>query len=496
MEITLLLIRLFLAAIFLLAGVGKLLDLEGSEKAVKAFGTPEDLVKTFAVALPFAEIVFGVCFLFVETSWLGAIGGLILLLSFIGGMIWQLAQGNAPDCHCFGAIHSEPVSRKSLIRNIIFAILALFLVAQGRENQGLSITDSAAADGFSAEGSFMSVILGLAIVGLLVAVVFYLKKISEQQMQIMRRIEILELTSQEGGGGRELVREELIHPQDGLPIGAPAPDFALPDLNGRPVSLESLLVQNKPILLFFVSPTCNPCKALLPEIETWQQELKDKVNFVFISSGKAKENAEKFAGKNFKQILLQKEREVAELFFATWTPTAFLVNADGNVGSEPAFGDVKIRELIEKIKAQREEVRFITNGNAQNIGAAFPEFSLSDITGRTLDAGALQGKKTLVTYWSNTCGYCAQMLEDLREWDKTKGSGEPNLLLLSRGDVEKNQELGFKSTIVLDDEREVVQKLGMEGTPSAVLVDENGKIVSQVAVGEQRIWALIGKRKL
>jgi thiol-disulfide isomerase/thioredoxin/uncharacterized membrane protein YphA (DoxX/SURF4 family) len=494
MDILLLLIRLFLAAIFLLAGVGKLLDLEGSEKAVKAFGTPAEFAKTFAVALPFAEIVFAACLLFVETSWLGAIGALILLLSFTGGMIWQLAQGNAPDCHCFGAIHSEPVSRRSLIRNIIFAILALFVVAQGRENQGLSITDS--GNDFS-EGNFMSVILSLAIIGLLIAAVFYLKKISEQQRQIMRRIEILELTAQEDGGGRrELVREELIHPQDGLPIGAPAPGFALPDLNGKTVSLTQLLMRKKPILLFFVSPSCNPCKALLPEIEAWQKELKDKVDFVFISSGKAKENAEKFAGEAFKQILLQKEREVAELYFATWTPTAFLVNAGGNVGSEPAFGDVKIRELIEKIKAETAEVRFITNGKGQNIGEAFPEFSLSDVTGKTLDASALRGRKTLVTYWSNTCGYCAQMLEDLREWDENKGADEPSLLLLSRGEVEKNLELGFKSTIVLDDEREVVQKLGMEGTPSAVLVDENGRIASQIAVGEKRIWALIGKRKL
>jgi hypothetical protein len=69
MEFVLLLIRLILFAIFALAGIGKLLDLEGSEKAVKDFGTPEEFAKFFAVALPFAEIVFAVCLLFVETSW-------------------------------------------------------------------------------------------------------------------------------------------------------------------------------------------------------------------------------------------------------------------------------------------------------------------------------------------------------------------------------------------------------------------------------------------
>lgn len=496
MEIILLLIRLFLAAIFLLAGIGKLLDLEGSEKAVKEFGTPEEFAKTFAVALPFAEIVFGVCFLFPQTSWLGAIGGLILLLSFIGGMLVQLAKGNAPDCHCFGAIHSEPVSRKSLIRNVIFAILALFLAVQGRENQGLSLTESGNG---STEGNIMSVILGVAVIGLLAVVVFYLKKITEQQTQIMRRLEIIELTSREAGGagGGETVREDLTHPDDGLPVGAPVPDFELVDLNGKKTATWQLLLPNKPLLFFFVSPTCNPCAALLPEIETWQKELKDKVNFVFLSSGNAKENAEKFGGANgaFKQILLQKKREVADLFYAPWTPTAILVNAEGNVASAPAFGDTKVRELIERIKKENE-IKFVANGHGQHIGEAFPEFSLDDLKGEKLSAEAIRGKKTLVTYWSTTCGYCGQMLDELREWDKTKGADEPNLLLLSRGTAEENRELDLQSPVVLDDERVVARKLGMEGTPSAVLVDEEGKIASQVAVGAERIWSLIGRRKL
>jgi hypothetical protein len=36
----------------------------------------------------------------------------------------------------------------------------------------------------------------------------------------------------------------------------------------------------------------------------------------------------------------------------------------------------------------------------------------------------------------------------------------------------------------------------MFGTPSAVLVNEDGTIVSETAVGAPNIWALIGKRKL
>src|SRR5829696_3534457 len=131
MEAFLLLIRIFLAGVFALAGIGKLLDLEGSEKAVREFGVHEELAQPLAFLLPAAELLIALSLLPISTAWLGGIGGFLLLAVFIGGMIWQMAQGNAPDCHCFGALHSEPVSKKSLIRNIIFAILAFFLVASG-----------------------------------------------------------------------------------------------------------------------------------------------------------------------------------------------------------------------------------------------------------------------------------------------------------------------------------------------------------------------------
>ncbi len=492
MEIILLLTRIILFGIFALAGVGKLLDLDGSEKTIKDFGVPDILAKPFSVLLPFAEILVAILLLFVQTSWLGAIGGFLLLLTFIGGMLFQMAKGNAPDCHCFGQIHSEPVGAKSLIRNGIFAILAFFLILSGKDNQGLSVFNSSN----NSEGNFMSFILGLATVGLLAAVVFYLKKISEQQTQIMRRMEIMELTALDGG--REIERENLAHPNKGLPIGAPAPDFVLPDTNGKDVSLENLLMQAKPILFFFVSPTCNPCAALLPEIGQWQAELKGKLNFVFVSSGKVKENLDKLAGDGFKQILLQKDREVALLFGAEWTPTAVLVNTDGTVASRTAVGDKAIREMFEMVKTQIDDpdVLLIANGGETNsLGKFLPAFSQTDVFDKNITSKDLQGKKTLVTFWSLSCGYCTQMLEDLRNWDKARGVDEPNLLLLSEGEAEPHRNLDLQSPIILDKDRKISNELGMSGTPSAVLINENGKIVSETAIGAEKIWTLIGKRK-
>jgi uncharacterized membrane protein YphA (DoxX/SURF4 family) len=246
MEVILLFIRIFLFAVFAVAAIGKFLDLEGAAKSAKAFGTPDDLAKTFAVLIPFAELVFALCLLFTTYSWLGAIGVFLLLLVFIGGMISQMAQGNAPDCHCFGAIHSEPVSKKSLIRNLVFALLALVLIAQGRQNQGLSFSDMT-------NDMAMQFVLGLAVLAALGAVIYFLKKISEQQNQIMRRIEVLDLVSSED---KPVERENLSNLTDALPIGAVAPEFALENLRGKELSLKNLLAQKKSLLLSSARLVC------------------------------------------------------------------------------------------------------------------------------------------------------------------------------------------------------------------------------------------------
>ncbi len=117
------------------------------------------------------------------------------------------------------------MSAKSLIRNGVFAVLALFLVGQGSENQGLSFFDST---NNNSEGNAMELFIGLATVGLLAAVVYFLKLISEQQTQIMRRIEILELTAHDGT--REVQREDVAHPDSGKLGARPSTPFYLCDI--------------------------------------------------------------------------------------------------------------------------------------------------------------------------------------------------------------------------------------------------------------------------
>ncbi|MDM7924208.1 MAG: redoxin domain-containing protein [Pyrinomonadaceae bacterium] len=485
MEVIIVVIRLFLFGVFALAGIGKLLDREGSEKAVREFGVPDDLAKPAAIGLPILELVIAFALLFGGTSWLASIAALLLLLVFIGGMLYQMAKGNAPDCHCFGQLHSEPVGKSSLIRNIGFAILALFVAVQGRENQGASLSDGG--------GGLVQSLLLIAVLAGVAVVIFFLKSLMDQQKQVLRRLEILEIV---GGGGVAQEREDAGNPEDAMPMGAPFPDFALPDVSGKQVTFEHLFANAKPMLFFFLGPNCNPCKALYPEIEEWSGELGGKVHFVLVSSGKAEDNLKKFDGPLGRNMLLQTNRELAEKVHSKWTPTAMFVDADGNIASHPAVGDAAIRELVGKIKNEdvtREHVHFaLKNGQPIKIGSKAPEAVLTDLNGKELKTAELAGKKTLVVFWSLSCPHCRTMMAEIKEWESTRASDDVRMIIFSNGEPHELREAGLETPIFLDPDFKVSIEFGMFGTPSAVLVDENGVIRSESAIGAPNIWSLIG----
>jgi hypothetical protein len=87
------------------------------------------------------------------------------------------------------------------------------------------------------------------------------------------------------------------------------------------------------------------------------------------------------------------------------------------------------------------------------------------------------------------------MLPDLQAWEASPPKGAPRLLVVSSGDVEANQAQGFRSPVVLDQEFAIGRTYGSAGTPSAVLVDAEGKIASHVEVGAPAVLALAGIRQ-
>ena len=71
---------------------------------------------------------------------------------------------------------------------------------------------------------------------------------------------------------------------------------------------------------------------------------------------------------------------------------------------------------------------------------------------------------------------------------------DPQLFVFSEGSEDDHKKVELSAPIVLDPGYKTSEKLGMFGTPSAVVLDERGRIASETGVGAANIWALIGRR--
>ena len=75
-----------------------------------------------------------------------------------------------------------------------------------------------------------------------------------------------------------------------------------------------------------------------------------------------------------------------------------------------------------------------------------------------------------------------EVLEDI--------TGEHRRLVVSTGTTEANQALGLASPVLLDAGFSAGRAFGAGGTPSAVLVDEDGRIAPELAAGGPAVMAL------
>jgi peroxiredoxin len=129
---------------------------------------------------------------------------------------------------------------------------------------------------------------------------------------------------------------------------------------------------------------------------------------------------------------------------------------------------------------------------ALKVGEPAPEIQLRDLTGEDINLADFRGSDILVLFWNPGCGFCQRMLPDLKEWEENRLEEAPGLLVISAGTVEDNREMGLSSPVVIDQQFAAGRAFGAGGTPSAVLVDAEGKIASEVAVGAPAALELAG----
>lgn len=503
MALALLLARLLLAVVFAVAGLAKLADRQGSQQALHDFGLPAFLANPFGILLPLAELAVAITLVPTVSAWWAALGALALLLLFVAGIGFNLALGRTPDCHCFGQLHSAPAGWSTLLRNLILAAVASFIVWQGRQNAGAS---AVSWPGALPVAERIALLVGVIVVVLLAGEGWVLLKMLSQQGRLLLRIEAIE--DQLAAHGIAPLPASAALSAGGLPVGTSAPTFALSTLMGETMTLSMLHTLGKPVVLLFSDPACGPCMALLPEVAHWQRDLASKLVVALISRGDPETNRAKASEYGMTHVLLQEDREVAEAYQAYGTPSAVLIRRDGTIGSLVAQGADAIRELISRAihlpVLNTLAMAAPVNGHegsalpgrpaVPKVGESAPEFTLPDLDDRNIALTDFRGSPTIVLFWNPGCGFCQGMLKDLKAWEARPPKGAPKLLIVSKGTTEENQAMGLRSPILLDQDFMVAHTFGADGTPIAVLVDAEGKIASELAEGASAVLKLARTR--
>jgi thioredoxin-related protein len=486
--------RVLLAVVFVAAGVAKLLDRKGSQKAITDFGLPIWTGAPLGIALPLAEIAVALMLVPVQSVWFGGIGALVLLLTFSTAIAINIGLGRRPECHCFGQMHSEPVGWPTLLRNGALALLAAFLVIQTRTNPGPNILS--AARSLSAAQILLTalVLVAATISGSLYWLILHLFR---QNGRLLLRIEALETN-------RPVNQRQFAPPAvlPGLSIGTKAASFDLPKIGGGRATLEGFLREDRPLLLISTDPKCGPCNALMTEIAVWQRDFAHELTIALLSHGRLTDNEAKAIEYGISNLIVEKDHDVAGKYQALGTPTAVLIRKDGTIGSPALGGADRIRELI-RYKGWTEAGHLglmKALGQPQNVpqpkpalprGSVAPAFKLSDLSGNEVDSAKFNGNGTMLVFWNPACGFCQRMLPELKKWEGAEQTNSPRLVLISGGTVDANRAMGLNCTILIDDKFSVGQLYGASGTPSGLLLDANGRIATELAIGQPKIMDVL-----
>jgi peroxiredoxin len=330
----------------------------------------------------------------------------------------------------------------------------------------------------------------------------------------------------------------------GLPVGTPAPDFALQTLEGAERTLADY--EGKPFVLAFFSDTCGYCKTMAPVIG--QIDKKGR-QLVLISHGD-KESHEQMAAENkwHSDVLIEPEYDLMSAYMAMGTPAGYLIDDQGRIASPIALGADPVLDLLKADPmepAEEEEpggasedgqgnghvpdtvlgtaapsasaegagdapqaaatgvatalrTRGLSESNVVRdglpAGTIAPNFVLQDLDGKTHALVDYRGKRVLLVFSDTHCGPCEAVSPGLVELAE-KNRKKLQVLMISRGDLEENKRkaeaFGFPFPVMRQKAWEISKLYGMFATPIAFLIDENGIIEKDVATGPEPILELV-----
>src|SRR5262245_12263102 len=354
-----------------------------------------------------------------------------------------------------------------------------------------------------------TLIFGTVLPWLLVAVGAWLGyQLIRQNGRILLRLETIDKRLSPRGDDKPKKKR-------GLRIGTTTPDFELPDLTSERHKLSKF--RGKDLLLIFFNPKCGFCTKMADDLAALPlNDENGRAVPVVVTTGDREDNLQLVGRYGIRcTVLLQKEMEVASQFHVQGTPTGYRIDKEGRIASELTIGAEELLKLAEKAPERapvnRNGSGASANGSAKHgdkdyrslaasrlnrkglkAGDNAPEFRLPRIDGGELSLADLRGGRVLLVFSDPHCGPCTELAPRLQAIHQERP--DLSVLVISRGDADENRakasDLGLTLPIVLQEKWEVSLKYAMFATPIGYLIDEQGLLASDVAVGIEPILAL------
>ena len=367
-----------------------------------------------------------------------------------------------------------------------------------------------------------ALVVAWVLIGLMLFVLFVLIKVQGElrlyHEDLDHRLEVAATHA-----GADYVRNLPKPPeQHGLPPGEKAPIFALPGLDGAVRSVEDY--RGEPFVLTFFATDCGYCQELAPRLG----ELEEGHPLVLVSHGDPEETRRQSVQHGWQcDVIVEPEgqREVMKAYEAPGTPSGYLIDEDGLIASPLALGSDAVLALRSATAAAGSE--HVDGGSGNGLGAhpsqlevatgavrlksrpvtestiardglragaEAPNFVLADLDGKPRSLLDYRGKRVLLVFSDVTCGPCDEVAVELVRRYKRRPKGL-EIVMIGRGDPETNRRnakvMGYPFPVLLQKSWEVSKLYGMFATPIGYLIDENGILVEDVAVGPQPILDLV-----
>ncbi|MDO4919679.1 MauE/DoxX family redox-associated membrane protein [Kocuria sp.] len=339
-----------LAAILLVSGVAKMLSPRSSRSLLGSADLPAALrAPWLQAALPWAEVVLAAGLVLASGPWLVAVAVAVVLV-FAAFTVVVVRGTRAPDpasCGCFGALSTAPVSWRTVVRNLVFtlvAVLALALCLSGFQGPVVALP-------------WRGVLAG-AIPVLCVLVILWSEHPADgtrSPRDLSRVPPLPPAPPQDGDAAASAPAQGAPGPDGAQEPGdyerLPIPYASLQDADGARVTLRGLAGSRARVLVG-VSTTCGWCAPAIERISGTGQDLGP----VAVHAVVTRESERDVLPEALRaRTLVDDRQEMAAVFERPGNPWAVVLGADGLLAGGPVAGSGPVLELLDELAERFED---------------------------------------------------------------------------------------------------------------------------------------------